>query len=458
MDSFELIPTEENLIKALNEDLLQRNKDLVYFYNLILAQEGACSIALDGRWGSGKTFFVKQSMLLINAKNPMSDMDEDKKGNIVNTLPFPRQTDEMQLNYDVAVYYDAWENDNDTDPVLSLVYEIIKQLGINYAFEDGSNTFKLASSILEALTGRNIDDIIENLKSENPLAKIKEEKDLHDNITKFFSELLAERGNRLVIFIDELDRCKPSYAVQLLERTKHYLCDDRITFVFSVNLEELQHTIKHYYGNTFDACRYLDRFFDMRISLPPADKSAFYRVMGLESSYILEKVCRKVIDTYNMELREATRFYRQVKTAAYEPTHESRKWDFSFSEGRGKHLLMMYVVPILVGLKIVDISLYNEFVGGRNSKPLIDMYKDSDIGERLAARLLNRNEAYEEEEGKRIVTVEQKLQQLYEAIFVTEYASGVYHTIVGEYEFDDNSKRFVRSVESMLSAYADYQI
>lgn len=248
------------------------------------------------------------------------------------------------------------------------------------------------------------------------------------------------------------------YAVQLLERIKHYLYDDRITFVFSVNLGELQHTIKHYYGNTFDACRYLDRFFDMRISLPPADKTAFYREMGLESSYVLEKICRKVIDTYNMELREATRFYRQVKTAAYEPTHESRKFDFSFSDEKGRQLLLMYVVPILVGLKIVDISLYNQFVCGKSSKPLMDIYKDSDKGEWLATRLLNRNEAFEVEEGKSVVTVEQKIQQLYDAIFVTEYTGNVYHTILGEYEFDDNSKNFVKSVESMLSVYADYNI
>ena len=417
MNSFELIPTEENLIQALSKDLLKRNKDLVRFYDLLLAQESASSIAIDGRWGSGKTFFVKQSMLLINAKNPMSDMDEEKKASIVYALPFPKKAEEVEGNYDVAVYYDAWENDNDTDPVLSLVYEIIKQLGINYALEDYSNVFKLAGSVLEALTGRNINGIIENLKSQNPLTKIKEEKDLHENIKNFFTELLKERGKRLVIFIDELDRCKPSYAVQLLERIKHYLCDERITFVFSVNLGELQHTIKHYYGNDFDACRYLDRFFDMRISLPPADKTAFYREMGLESSCILEIISRKVIDTYNMELREATRFYRQVKTAAYEPTHESRKWNFSFSNGKGKQLLMMYIVPILVGLKIVDISLYNEFVCGRSSKPLMDIYKDSDEGEWLATRLLDRNETFEEEEGKKVVTIEQKLQQLYDAIF-----------------------------------------
>lgn len=56
MNSFELIPTEENLIQTLNQDLLKRNKDLVRFYDLILAQEGAVSIAIDGSWGSGKTF------------------------------------------------------------------------------------------------------------------------------------------------------------------------------------------------------------------------------------------------------------------------------------------------------------------------------------------------------------------------------------------------------------------
>ena len=456
MENFEILPTEENLIKTLEADLLGRNQQLSYFYNLLLAQKGASTIAVDGKWGSGKTFFIKQSTMVINAKNPVSIIEKEKREKILSKL-FLTESD----NYDdcnLAIYYDAWENDNDTDPVLSLVYEIIKQLGINYAFDDNSNEFKLAGSVLEALTGRNINGIIENLKSENPLTKINEEKDLHENIKKFFTELLVERGNRLVVFIDELDRCKPSYAVQLLERIKHYLCDDRITFVFSVNLGELQHTIKHYYGNTFDACRYLDRFFDMRISLPPADKTAFYREMGLDSSYGLEKISRKVIDTYNMELREATRFYRQVKTAAYEPTHDSRKWDFAFSDGKGKQLLLMYITPILVGLKIVNISLYNDFVNGKNSKPLMDIYKESDLGDWLCSKLLNRNEAYEEIEGKTLVTVEQKLQSLYEAIFVTEYTNGVYHTMIGDYEFDSNSKRFVRSIESMLSVYADYEL
>ena len=103
MNGFELAPTEENLILALNKDLLRRNKDLVYFYQLLLAQESASSIALDGRWGSGKTFFVKQSMLLINAKNPMSEMEDDKRTNIMNSLPFPKKNEENLENFDIAI-------------------------------------------------------------------------------------------------------------------------------------------------------------------------------------------------------------------------------------------------------------------------------------------------------------------------------------------------------------------
>ena len=74
----------------------------------------------------------------------------------------------------------------------------------------------------------------------------------------------------------------------------------------------------------------------------------------------------------------------------------------------------MYITPILVGLKIVDISLYNDFVNGKNSKPLMDIYKESDLEDWLCSGLLNRDEAFEEIEGKTLVTVEQKLQSLYE--------------------------------------------
>ena len=65
--------------------------------------------------------------------------------------------------------------------------------------------------------------------------KRKSNSSFEQKIKDFFAIILAERGNRLVIFIDELDRCKPTFAVHLLEQIKHYIFDDRITFVFSIN-------------------------------------------------------------------------------------------------------------------------------------------------------------------------------------------------------------------------------
>lgn len=428
MSTLELMPTEENLIRALNEDILQRNKDLVYFYDLLMAQETSGAIAIDGRWGSGKTFFVKQTLLLINAKNPMSKMNEDERLHILYRVPFKIENDAEDENFDLAIYFDAWENDNDTKPILSIIYEITKQLGLTYPFEADSDVFKLAGSIVETISGRNINNIIESLKGDNPLKKFQQQKNIEEALKDFFSEILIERGNRLIIFIDELDRCKPSYAVHLLEQIKHYLCDDRITFVFSVNLLELQHTISHYYGAAFDSCRYLDRFFDIRIEIPPADKSKFFDDITLNSQYVLEMICKRIIEKYNFELREITRYYRQLKTAVYEPTHDSDKWDFSFSDGQGKKLILLYIVPIIIGLKIINITLHDEFVGGKNAQPLIDIYDTDEFRDWFLHGLLNRDESFVDEENKKKITSKQKIMNLYNAIFVNDYRGGKAYT------------------------------
>lgn len=452
MKKYEMSPTEENLIETLYKDTIDRNKDIVYFYNILQAQESASTIAIDGRWGSGKTFFVRQTKMVINALNPSCDMDEEKKTKATIRLPFPKN-DEEKENYSIAVYYDAWENDNDTEPVLSLIYEITKQLSVDFSLSDKS-IVKTAGAIIEAISGHNVNGIKDALTSEDPFTKFKEQKDVEQKIKDFFTSLLAERGNRLVIFIDELDRCKPTFAVHLLEQIKHYIIDDRITFVFSVNLEQLQHTIKHYYGAKFDSCRYLDRFFDLRISMPPADLDKFYSQFGLGSRYYVDIVTKRVIKMFNFELREITRFYSQVKAAVYEPTHDSQKYDFSFSDGKGRHIILMYIVPLLIGLKIADISKYDDFVNGRDIEPLKQLF-DMDEENRLLENMLNRDESFEKEDGKKLVTQQEMIKRFYEAIFVNQYNGSKYSTVLGKYEFSKESKLFALSTSSMMSNFAE---
>ena len=452
MKKYEMLPTEENIIETLYNDPINRNNDIVYFYNILQAQESASAIAIDGRWGSGKTFFVRQTKMVINALNPSSTIDEETKAKATVRLPFSKN-DEENENYSIAVYYDAWENDNDTEPVLSLIYEITKQLSVDFSLSDIS-VVKTAGAIIEAISGHNINGIKDALTSEDPFKKFKEEKDVEQKIKDFFASILVERGNRLIIFIDELDRCKPTFAVHLLEQIKHYIFDDRITFVFSINLEQLQHTIKQYYGADFDSCRYLDRFFDLRISMPPANMEKFYSELGLESRYYDDIVTKRIINMYNFELREITRFYSQIKAAVYEPTHDSEKYDFMFPDGKGRQIILIYIVPLLIGLKIADISKYDQFINGHNSEPLKELL-DFDNDNRLLENMLNRDESFTKEEGKTLITTDEMIDKFYNAIFVDQYDGRKYNTTLGQYEFTKESKGFAISASSMLSRFAE---
>ena len=99
---------------------------------------------------------------------------------------------------------------------------------------------------------------------------------------------MANRGVpwRIVVIIDELDRCRPDYAVRFLETVKHVFEVDHVAFVIAVNREQLVESMKGAYGEGFDAEKYLERFGDVRLRLPETSKEAFVRsvaeYMGFE--------------------------------------------------------------------------------------------------------------------------------------------------------------------------------
>ena len=315
MNIREILPTKENLIKAFQDDALRRNRDIVSFYKILLSLNSQSTIAIDGSWGSGKTFFVKQTILLIDALNPSRCFDEKEKNAILGSNSLTNKELTESHNCIASVYYDAWQNDNDIDPAVSIVYEIAEQIGSSFTFDSSVKFMNAASSVIDIFTGKNIGEMIKNLSGTDPLSNLKEKKSIQEQIRDFFAILPNEFGDRVIIFIDELDRCKPTYAVKLLEQIKHYFADERITFVFSTNLGELQNTICNYYGNGFDSGRYLDRFFDLKIKLSIDDIMHYCDYVGLNSDNMIEMVCRRVISVYNFELREITRFLNAVSIA-----------------------------------------------------------------------------------------------------------------------------------------------
>lgn len=128
MKSIELQPNKENLLRTFEMDAIERNVDIYRFINLLNAIEDNCSVALDGAWGSGKTFFVKQTKMILDAYNEFIGSHDDIENNTIRTHFEAMQTGMRRVPIDVqpevSVYYDAWSNDNDIDPMLSLVYEI----------------------------------------------------------------------------------------------------------------------------------------------------------------------------------------------------------------------------------------------------------------------------------------------------------------------------------------------
>jgi phage-related protein len=241
MKSATLEPNHQNVFETLKSDTLCRNDELWRLAELCDCQENSCAIALNGQWGSGKTFFVKQLQLLFEAYNDLSKMPNNERKEIQNS--FSSFEKNYKLKPSVVFYYDAWENDNSEDPLLSLIYQMAKSYRFGYRSPDMSKITDIVCSIANIITGRNISELIKTLEPEDILEIEKKKESLHQKIRDFLIEIVEQHEKRLVIIVDELDRCRPDYAVNLLEKIKHYFFVDQVTFIFAVNEGELQHTI-----------------------------------------------------------------------------------------------------------------------------------------------------------------------------------------------------------------------
>lgn len=411
------------------------------------------SIAIDGRWGSGKTFFVKQCALLLSSTNSLSYLNQEMKEKVYDSINDKDFIENLADNKFLAVYYDAWKNDTEEDPVLSLIYEIIQQLDLKGGLIDLDNLSSVLTSALSVVTGRDVTDFFNKVKDVNLLNNIQEEKKMDAILQKFFVKALNQKCERLLIFVDELDRCRPSFAIKVLERIEHYFVNDRITFVFSMNIEQLQHTIKAFYGNDFDACRYLDRFFDIRLSLPTTISNRFFNSLNLNDYSTIDSVIMRIQDTYNLSIREFCKYYDTIKIAGV-----------NYDRDETDNFLFIYIVTLSLALKFTNISVHDEFIKGKNIQPLLDLY-DNEFGAYIVQELLNKDEILPSIEFSNTfktkdsipVIVEDKLRDLYNAIFVKEYTFDDYKTQLGNYCFNKDSKRIVLEADTLMGRYASYE-
>ena len=245
------------------------------------------TLNINSSWGYGKTFFLNRW-----------------------------RRDLEDLNH-LVLSYNAWENDYSKDPLMSLLFEISSQLGARLkecasASKDAqviknaetsleaseqltkflkANGLQLIRSLVSATTGINLPNSA--ALPSNPFEAEKERKEAVEGFKQKLSNVIVTikehegAGNEyfkapLFIFIDELDRCRPSFTIELIEVVKHICNVDDIYFVFATDGEQLQASMEGTYGAGFNAEIYFNRIFSREVHLSTPNNNQFARALARE--------------------------------------------------------------------------------------------------------------------------------------------------------------------------------
>lgn len=339
-------------------DLLGRKEPAEVLTHLVSSIEGPCVLAVDAAWGAGKTTFLKiWSQHLRNQGFPV-------------------------------VEFNAWETDHSGDPFVALSGELTEGL---QEYKDEplapkiAKTKEIATEILRQsipsvirATAADIGDV--PLMEEVSQALVSYAKDklsgyqkaqksvnTFRNVLQDMAGTLSEaRGNRpLIVVIDELDRCRPSYAVELLEVAKHLFSVENIIFVLAVNRSELGHSIKALYGSGFDAEGYLRRFFDVDFRLPEPERDAF--IAAMLDAIQINDYFNRTRNQYNYadEIRRILQhFFSAPDLSLRQIAQVIHRLGLVFASLRSDQQSLVPATIVALIVRTIDSDLYHRFVRG----------------------------------------------------------------------------------------------
>lgn len=371
---YELKPTDENIKNVMLSNVLDRNKTVNQFLKILYSLNEQYSLCIDGNWGTGKTFFVKQcikTMQLLEASPEKTETDfKEFKKSLDNEFNNIKHEKEI-----FPIYFNAWDYDSNRDPLIAFIYSLINDLNLDLSIpnEEGkisrfdrikklASSFKFGGTITDDKSGMSYGVELQYVPQDKPnmLKEVTSMKNIEQNFRELLKSILPERANKIVIFIDELDRCNPVFAVKLLENFKHFFNGSKFIFVFSTNILELKNTISNFYGTNFNGAYYLQKFFDLQFELPKANLDIYIRNhLHLEFYGWQEIIIQEIISKFDYSLRDCNRFFSMYKFV--DDYMNTSHW----KERTPVAQLIKYVVfPILFALKIKRFELYNNIISG----------------------------------------------------------------------------------------------
>lgn len=258
-------------------DLLGSEEFANRLFNLITRIDDGLVMSIDAPWGEGKTSFVKMWDALLRQKGAK------------------------------CIYFDAFSQDYIDDAFIAIASEISSL--VENEFEESQSPKKrlkefknkaakagvkllswgakvgVKAATLGAIKDVEIEELkeikkafaddgsslISNLieqKLDNHKKDIKTIENFKEELAALSTEIKNETGHPIIFIIDELDRCKPTYALDLVEKIKHFFSVKNIIFVLVMNRVQLECSVKCLYGNDIDALTYLQKFINIECPLP----------------------------------------------------------------------------------------------------------------------------------------------------------------------------------------------
>jgi hypothetical protein len=252
---------DEPITDVDDQDLLGRRQLLNEVKHAISQGTPPQVFGIHGDWGSGKTSFLRQVRYELTGERvlgPHEEVTDDEQ----------KKADKYAAEHPhiTAIWFEAWRYQNESAPIVALLHEIRSQMTWrSHAAAKTTQAVKKYSAVairggllqMEQVTkmigfqASKVQEAGETWEREH-LAVALPSDQIRALLDEVLGQLLPETGKRdkkwdanrrLVVFIDDLDRCEPETAFRLLEGIKIYLNLTRCVFVLGLNQREIERAI-----------------------------------------------------------------------------------------------------------------------------------------------------------------------------------------------------------------------
>ena len=266
----------DNIEEAWQGDLWDRRRLGEQLTNYVDRLQCGAVLALDARWGEGKTWFVRhwQKHLENEGHNVIyldafaNDYLDDPflvvTSEITNILSKDKKTKgKVKKLIDLSASVGSALLPSLPKIALTLGLHLIGAGFFNGVLQQG---YENAKDEIDKLSDEASDRIKESIQEK--IACHEAEKKTLSEFKKHLAETVVKLDKPLVFIIDELDRCRPDFAIRLIERIKHFFDIPKIVFVLVINKKQFVMGIKRFYGYDDDSSKlYLDKFIDFEVPL-----------------------------------------------------------------------------------------------------------------------------------------------------------------------------------------------